>query len=171
MNLRVVYVHYGQFASFMKDELKKKAFDFASETTKQLITLSTALIALSITFKGNFSNTENQSLLLYCWISFFISVLFGIGTLMALTGTLEKCTEESDNPVALSIYGANVKRPSFLQILFFLIGLLFLGIYGGKSINNDDKVESSEQIKVVKETTYKFLEPNKTDTLDITKSR
>ncbi len=171
MNLKVVYVHYGQFARFMKDELKKKAFDFASETTKQLITLSTALIALSITFKGNFSNTENQSLLLYCWISFFVSVLFGIATLMALTGTLEKCTEESENPVPLSIYGANVKRPSFLQILFFLIGLLFLGIYGGKSINNGDKVDGSEQIKVVKETTYKFLEPNRTDTLDITKSR
>jgi hypothetical protein len=168
---KVVYVHYGQFASSMKDELKKKAFDFASETTKQLITLSTALIALSITFKGNFNNTEHQSLLLYCWISFFVSVLFGIGTLMALTGTLEKCTEESENPVPLSIYGANVKRPSFLQILFFLIGLLFLGIYGGKSLNQNDNIDSSEQIKIIKETTYKFLESNKIDTVDITKSR
>jgi len=151
----------------MKDELKKKAFDFASETTKQLITLSTALIALSITFKGNFSNTENQSLLLLCWISFFVSVLFGIGTLMALTGTLEKCTEDSENPVKLSIYGANVKRPSFLQILFFLIGLLLLGIYGGNSIKYDKKEFCTDKLKIIKETTYKFVEPNKTDTIKI----
>ena len=117
----------------MKEELKK-AFDFALETTKQLITLSTALIAISITFKSNFSNEGNQMFLLFCWIALFISVFFGIITLMALTGTLEKSTEESKNQVKLSIYGKNVKRPSIVQIVFFLLGLLFLSIYGSQSI-------------------------------------
>lgn len=153
----------------MKDELKKKAFDFASDTTKQLITLSTALIALSITFKGNFSNGGNETLLLICWISFFLSVLFGIGTLMALTGTLEKCTEECENPVKLSIYGANVKRPTLFQILFFLIGLLMLGIYGGQTIYTKEKTTESNEIKIIKETSYKFVEPQKTDTIEIKK--
>lgn len=114
----------------MSEGLKKKAFDFASDTTKQLITLSTALIALSITFKGNFNVVGNETLLLLCWISLFVSVLFGIGSLMALTGTLEKSAGDGKDKVPLSIYGKNVKRPVFLQILFFLLGLLFLAIYG-----------------------------------------
>jgi hypothetical protein len=155
----------------MSEDLRKKAFDFASDTTKQLITLSTALIALSITFKGNFNQSGNETLLLICWFSFFVSVLFGIGTLMALTGTLEKSTEKGESKVELSIYGKNVKRPSGLQILFFLLGLMFLGIYGGQSIFNENKKECSEDIKIIKESTYKFVKPNKTDTLEIKNSR
>lgn len=153
----------------MSEDLRKKAFDFASATVKQLITLSTALIALSITFRGNFDQAGNEVLLLICWICFFVSVLFGIMTLMALTGTLEKCTEKGDKKVDLSIYGANVKRPSALQILFFLLGLLFLGFYGGQSIlgeKKESKIET-EEIKIIKESTYKFVKPNKIDTLKI----
>ena len=153
----------------MSQDLKIKAFDFASETTKQLITLSSALSALSITFKGNFNNNGNPTLLLLCWTSFFISVLFGIFTLMALTGTLEKCTEKED--VKLSIYGCNVKRPSLIQITFFVMGLLFLGIYGGKSLYSNTQTSNYEEIKILKETTYKFVEPKKNDTLELKGNR
>jgi len=155
----------------MSEELKKKAFDFASDTTKQLITLSTALIALSITFKGNFNSGGNETLLLICWICLFASVLFGIGSLMALTGTLEKSTEEGEEKVALSIYGKNVKRPSFLQILFFLLGLLFLAIYGGQSIYADKIDKPTDDIEVIRKSTCKFVEPEKTDTVKIKNSR
>jgi hypothetical protein len=151
----------------MNEDLKKKAFDFASDTTKQLITLSTALIALSITFKGNFNGGGNETLLLLCWIFLFVSVLFGIGSLMALTGTLEKSTEEGEGKVPLSIYGKNVKRPTLLQILFFLIGLLFLAIYGGQSIYTDKKDKPTSEIEIIRKSTYKFVEPEKTDTVKI----
>jgi len=155
----------------MCEDLRKKAFDFASETTKQLITLSTALIALSITFRGNFNEGGNETLLLLCWISFFVSVLLGIGTLMALTGTLEKSTEKGENKVELSIYGKNVKRPSGFQILFFLLGLMFLGIYGGQSIFNGKEKECSEDSKIIKELTYKFVKPSTLDILEIKKKQ
>jgi len=151
----------------MKEDLRKKAFDFASATVKQLITLSTALIALSITFRGNFGEAGNEVLLLICWISFFISVLFGIMTLMALTGTLEKCTEEGDKKVDLSIYGTNVKIPSGLQILFFLLGLLFLGIYGGQSIFGEKKEIESKEIKIIKKCAHKCDKHKDIDTLKI----
>lgn len=166
MNLRVVFVLYGQYVK-MSEDLRKKAFDFASATVKQLITLSTALIVLSITFSDNFNNQGNKTLLLICWISFFLSVLFGIMTLMALTGTLEKCTEDNIKKVDLSIYRTNVKRPSGLQIGFFLIGLLFLGIYGGQSLFAEGKQQDSEEIKVIKESTYRFVKPKKIDTLEV----
>ena len=154
----------------MSEDIRKKAFDFASDTTKQLITLSTALIALSITFKGNFNQSGNEILLLICWISFFVSVLFGIGTLMALTGTLEKSTEKGETKVELSIYGKNVKRPSGLQILFFLLGLMFLGIYGGQSIFYENKTECSKDSRIIKESSFKSVKINKTDTLEIKNS-
>ncbi|MEZ5070211.1 MAG: hypothetical protein R2751_04380 [Bacteroidales bacterium] len=150
----------------MSTDLIKKAFDFASDTTKQLITLATALIALSVTFHGNFSNQENNGLLLWCWISYFGSVLFGIWTLMAMTGTLEKSTEkECKEPVKFSVYGANVRIPSSLQILFFLAGLFLLGFYGGKSINQSSP--NQEELKVIKETTYRVVNPHVVDTLQI----
>lgn len=80
---------------------------------------------------------------------------------------MEKCTEEGEKKVDLSIYGTNVKRPSGLQILFFLLGLLFLGIYGGQSIFVEEKEAESEEITIIKESTYKFVKPNNTDTLEI----
>ncbi len=166
MNQKGAFVHYGQFVK-MSEDLRKKAFDFAAATVKQLITLSTALIALSVTFRGDFNQVGNEVLLLICWICFFISVLFGIMTLMALTGTLEKYTEEGKKKVDLSIYGTNVKRPSGLQILFFLLGLMFLSIYGGQSILEKETETESKEIKVIKESTYKFVKPNKSDTLTI----
>ena len=152
----------------MKEELIKKAFDFASVTIKQLITLSTALLAFSITFKGNFDHCGSEIILLICWIFFFFSVLSGIWTLMALTGTLEKSTEEVEKPVKLSIYGSNVKYPYLAQILFFIIGLLFLGNYGWQSSNNiSEKATFTDEIKIIRETTYKFVEPTKKDTVQV----
>jgi hypothetical protein len=149
------------------EELRKKAFDFASETTKQLITLSTALLALSITFWDKFQDGGSKTVLVFCWVTLFTSVLFGIGTLMALTGTLEKSTEDGDEKAELSIYGSNVKRPSGLQILFFLIGLLLLAVYGGQSLFSDRKPTTNDEIKVIRESTYKLVEPIKKDTLKI----
>lgn len=151
----------------MNEDLRKKAFDFASDTTKQLITLSTALIALSVTFKGNFNSEGHEIYLLLCWVGLFISVLSGIGTLMALTGTLEKSTEEGENKIPLSIYGKNVKRPSLSQILSFLFGLLFLAIYGYHSIYSETNSKPTDEIEVIKRSTYKFAEPEKIDTVKI----
>lgn len=150
----------------MSEDLRKKAFDFASQTTKQLITLSTGLIALSITFKDNFQN-GNETLLLVCWILFFLSVVFGVATLMALTGTLEKCTTEEN--VELSIYGPNVKRPSVFQILFFLAGLGCLGVYGGQSIyfqSDDNKCEPNE-ITIIQNSECPIVPEIKCDTLEL----
>jgi ketosteroid isomerase-like protein len=74
------------------NEQVKKAFDFASDSTKQLITLSTAILTLTITFgkdvlqKVEGTTKEN---LTYCWVIYLVSIFFGILTLLALTGTLD----------------------------------------------------------------------------------
>lgn len=152
----------------MSDELKKKAFDFASDTTKQLITIATALIALSITFLDSLGGSGSKVILLLCWIALFLSVLFGVATLMALTGTLEKCTEK-DDPIPLSIYGLNVKRPSFLQILFFLLGLFLLAVFGSQSLSSDEPNLEPDQVEVLRRSTYEIVNPERSDTLVIQK--
>jgi hypothetical protein len=114
------------------DESDKKAFDFAAELTKQLITLATGMIALTITFSKDFlqrSAPAARPWALWAWGMLLASVVFGIWTMMALTGSLGRGS--SGVP---SVYGANVKLPSALQIVTFLIGLLLTVVFAGKSI-------------------------------------
>jgi hypothetical protein len=103
------------------DDKTSKAFDFAQESVKQLITLATGVIALGITFAKDFVSAVPagaRSLALWSWGAFLLSVLFGLWALLALTGTLD-----AEASVPVSIRGTNVKIPATLQILFFVIGL------------------------------------------------
>src|ERR1039458_2916871 len=73
------------------DEKDKKAFDFAADLTKQPITLATGTIALTITFSKDFlQKTPARARLwaLGAWGVLLASVVFGIWTMMALTGSL-----------------------------------------------------------------------------------
>jgi len=134
------------------EERVKKAFDFASESTKQLITLSTAILTLTITFSNDvFQSVDawTKELLTYAWIIYLLSILFGILTLLALTGTLDpikrkrrfrkrdRADDQGDlnaavgqsplesrdkgAPVLPSIQGLNVRLLSAGQIILFLV--------------------------------------------------
>jgi hypothetical protein len=115
------------------DDSIKMAFEFARDTTKQLITLATGIIALEITFAKDFVKTLDPTIRIYAlvsWLAFMLSVFFGMWTLMALTGTLEAENES----VPVSIRGKNVKLPSILQVLSFLMALALTVIFGIKAI-------------------------------------
>jgi len=116
------------------DEATKKAFDFASETTKQLLTLSTGIIALTITFSKDFVHqlpAMAVSFLVWAWLAYLLSIVFGIWTLMALTGTLQPSSGEA---ARLTIWGKNVTRPASFQILSFLAGLALTICFGIRSL-------------------------------------
>ena len=111
------------------DERDKLAFEFARDTTTQLLTLATGVVALTITFAKDFVGGVSPCLKVLavgCWVSFLISVLFGLLTLMALTGTLEPAGGK--HPV--SIRGPNVTRPAGLQIAAFFLGLMLAVAFG-----------------------------------------
>lgn len=114
-------------------ENQKKAFDFAADFTKQLITLSTAIITLSATFsKAIIGGTDNfnRIILLISWILFIFSIIGGVLTLMALTGNLDPIQTKSKNnenrtqpkPI-LTIYSPNVTITSRFQVIMFLSAL------------------------------------------------
>ncbi|WP_348812925.1 hypothetical protein [Flavobacterium maritimum] len=166
---------------------EQKAFDFAADTTKQLITLATGIIALTITFSKDIigaSQLSNSSLIFWSWGLFIFSIICGIWTLMALTGNLqpmkkktneiektedqkveEIITEECE--INININTNNVKIPSVVQILSFIIALIFTVLFGINSIkNSNNKNDSNEEsIEVIKKTEYQIVEPKKTEKL------
>jgi hypothetical protein len=98
----------------MTDALKK-AFDFAADLTKQLITLATAIIGAIVTFFDK-AHLERYGALKIPLLIYLVSILFGVWTLMALTGTLGRV---GAGPV---LYSRNIQVPSAVQIVTFLFG-------------------------------------------------
>jgi len=164
---------------------EQKAFDFAADTTKQLITLATGIITLTITFSKDIigaSELSNSSLIFWSWGLFIFSIICGIWTLMALTGNLQpmkKKTNEKEKTeneeveeiiteeCEININTNNVKIPSVVQILSFIIALIFTVLFGVNSIKNSNKKNDSneESIEVIKKTEYQIVEPKKTEKL------
>lgn len=112
------------------DDRAKASFDFAQESTKQIITLATGIIALTITFQKDFLSSssipaEAKFYAPLSWLFFLLSVIFGLWTLLALAGTLDP-----RSPGQPSIYGKNIIIPSIIEILCFVIGLGLTVWYG-----------------------------------------
>ncbi len=106
-----------------------QAFSFAQETSKQIITLATGLIAITVALLGQLKTIAHGDALSYlhiAWTCAGISVLFGMGTLMALTGHLGQGTELR----ASAIYSKNVQVTASLQVAAFLGALGFTVAFG-----------------------------------------
>jgi hypothetical protein len=104
----------------------QKAFDFAADLVKQLITLSTGLIALTVTFqKDIFVHAQPSAacLLVASWIALMLSVICGVWALMALTGTLDPLGHNGEDMPTISIQGGNCRLPTGLQVVCFLSGI------------------------------------------------
>lgn len=104
-------------------EYQKKAFDFAADFTKQLITLSTSIVTVSLLFEDHFP--RQSSLAAWALTFYLISSVCGLWTLMALTGTLAPLKAP---PIDFDIR-FNVRFPSTLQIATFAIALLLTIIF------------------------------------------
>ena len=105
-----------------------KAFDFAQESTKQILTLSTAILTLTITFQRDIvgpAAAGDRWILTVAWIAYLVSIGFGLATLLNLAGNLEKPT--NDTP---SIYRPSIILFSVLQVLTFSVGMLFTLWFG-----------------------------------------
>jgi hypothetical protein len=102
------------------------AFQFAKEVSTQLITISSALIGLSVTFVKDLK-TDDPLWLRISWLCYIASVVCGVWHLMALTGALE----------SLSVTGKTfdtfmwpTRIPATAQIVAFIAGTVCLVIFG-----------------------------------------
>jgi hypothetical protein len=107
----------------------EKAFDFAADTVKQLITLATGIIALTITFSKDFlgDTEEGRGLLMWSWGLYLISIIFGIVTMLALTGILGRRKDDS-------IYSPNVRLLAGGQIVSFLVATGLIVLFGIRAV-------------------------------------
>jgi len=111
----------------------EKAFDFAQETTKQLITLATAVIALTITFLTDVAKDASAGTALWlqaAWVFYLVSIAFGIFTLMALTGTLGDL--DADGPP--SINARNILMLAKGQVFCFFAAVALTLVFGFKAV-------------------------------------
>jgi hypothetical protein len=69
----------------------EKGFQFAADVSKQVLTLSSGLLALSVTFAKPMleGDAAGSTWLLACvWTAFALSIVMGVLTLMRMTGEL-----------------------------------------------------------------------------------
>jgi hypothetical protein len=108
-------------------------FASANDLAKQLITLATGILALSITFIKDV--LKNNGLVTWplktAWFIYLLSVVCGLWSMMAITGSIFAMAPNSTQSVT---YGTNIAVPAFLQILAFLIATVFLIVYGAKML-------------------------------------
>jgi hypothetical protein len=111
----------------MMNDAVKLGFEFARDLSNQLITLSTGLLAFTVTFsKDSMKTLPRRTIYVLgtAWGLHLLSIAFGILAVMALTGTV-LVPLDADNPI-----GSNARWPAGVQIITFLIGTLLLIVYG-----------------------------------------
>ena len=117
------------------NDVQMKAFEVAVDTSKQLVTLSTAILTVTVAFTKDIVGIENlgtrgHGALVAAWVAFTASVLFGAWFLYATVGTLGKKYKGGHIP---SVYGKNMKLPTLLQQMTFVAGLgltVYVGYLG-----------------------------------------
>jgi hypothetical protein len=113
----------------------KAAFTSAADLAKQLLTLGTAVLAVTVTFSKDLIERIPESdrwLLWMAWLLLALSLAGGILALMALTGALGSDRVEDS---ALNVYTRSIQIPFVLQILLFGGGLAFLIVAGAAAID------------------------------------
>jgi hypothetical protein len=125
----------------MMDEQTKKAFDFASDITKQLITVAAAIVTLTVTFSKD-TPAPARAWAYSAWIGFLISIFFGLATLMSLAGELQPKpalgVAATGNP-APSIWKKNVKFFSITQMMIFLVAVGLTARFGAVAMRTAEK--------------------------------
>ena len=140
-------------------DINLSGFTSTAELAKQLITLSTGILALSITFIKDILKNTNASIITWSlkvsWITYLLSITFGIWTMMALTGTIFEitcdATRKGCNPNFLNEYSfpydTNISFPLGFQILTFLLATIFLIVFGAQTLRT--KVRSEIQLDTI----------------------
>lgn len=111
------------------NESTKQAFTVAVEAIKQLITLATGVLALTVTFREKIVPGDAHGfywLFLVGLVCQLLSICAGIVALYGVVNTMENADEEFGDP---SVLAPEITNPARFQILLFVFGLSFLVAY------------------------------------------
>lgn len=103
------------------DDQKSKAYDFAADLVKQLISLATGVLTVTLAFYDSFLKTSGgpTGWMVAAWIVFLLSIGAGIVSLMAQTGAL--ATSQT-----ASVTSTAEQRPAQAQVFLFVLALVFM---------------------------------------------
>jgi hypothetical protein len=112
------------------EDRDKKAIELANDTTKQILTLSTGIVFLSIAFKKDFVPESFNGILavrvlIFAWFLYLCSIMAGVLTLLFLTGEVGR----TDGTMP-SIYDAKIRYSHLGQLLTFFTATLLILIFG-----------------------------------------
>lgn len=105
----------------------------ANALTSQIITISSGLLAFTVTFvekfvpKGQNISTPND--IKISWFLFIITIFFGFWTLATITGTLDNIDLGKSNE---NNKRSNIFIPTILMYSSFILALIFLIFAGWK---------------------------------------
>jgi hypothetical protein len=124
----------------------EKAFEYAGETVRQVLTLATGVIALTVTFAKDIIEPGSAALpwMKWGWTLFGVSIFFGILALMAIAGNLHADARKEDVRQAaiqaggpappyqapVGIYAGNIALFANLQIWTCFLALILTIRFG-----------------------------------------
>lgn len=129
-----------------------KSFDFVADATKQLIAVATGVITVTVLFSKDL-NVISRCFAFGAWSVLLISVLFGILTLLNMSGELHTLAKDAYGGGVLKemvkgassnsgedlrkergIYEEGTRRASKNQIATFLLGMFLMLIFGALAV-------------------------------------
>ncbi len=105
----------------------EKAFDYAAETTKQILTLSTGILTVTITFSGQVAGPATPRGMLVvlgaAWLLYLFSILSGLRVLAATTSAFASWEGGT-------IWDTRIPAAAASQLISFFLGTLFVTVFG-----------------------------------------
>ena len=110
---------------------RKQSFDFAADSTKQLITVATGVVTATVLFSKDL-DAISRGFAYASWIAFIISVILGIAVLLNLSGNLNNAADGKYREP--SVIASGIRILSQGQIGMFLAGIVLLFFFGYHAI-------------------------------------
>lgn len=130
-----------------EDDQIKMAFDYASEKTKQMITLATGIITITISFSKSLLGPDvawSVLPLLAAWICYLLSVWYGVKVLGKIAGRLVASSPRKEILDNKEIVSA-LNRQQHLFVAGLLLTIVFGVLSAGLSIiATEDRCISSD---------------------------
>jgi hypothetical protein len=130
------------------DDQTKQAFTSATDWSKQILTLSTGIVTLMISFADKIFGdlSQGEKWFLYgSWVLYAVSIVGGVWFLSALTGTLA-----SNSPVTQTdVYKANTRMPALLQLFAFILATVAIVVFGFLSAGNEEVPATPEMSALI----------------------
>jgi len=106
----------------------EKTYDYAAETTKQVLALSTGILTVTITFSGQFASTAATPrtmlvVLGVAWFFYFVSIFFGLQVLAAITSAFASGEPQT-------IWDTRVPKAAASQLISFFLGTVSVTLFG-----------------------------------------